>query len=145
MKSPFSFLFRFIKVVGYEPRPTIRITPPQDSSDRRVKVYNFIEAIKVLPTTFTAEEYQSIMSKVNPRLYKSLRETFLVISDDLEKVNGNQRGGARASSRSAEAAEVVEVTPATGANQVASNRGNKRQNSSSGSGSGHSGSKRSQH
>ena len=105
----------------------------------------------MLPTNFTAEEYRSIMSKVNPRLYKSLRETFIVINDDLEKVNGssNQRSGNRSGSRASstvdsEVAEVNEVTPASGPNQQpvgSSSRGSKRQNSSTGS----AGSKRSQH
>ena len=80
-----------VQVIGYQSRPTLRLTPPTDASDRRVKVFNYIEAVKTLPTNFTESEISEIMSKVNPRLYKSLRETFIVISDDLPKVN-KQRG-----------------------------------------------------
>ena len=40
-----------------------------------------------MPTNFTKAEYQSIMSKVNPNLYGKLRELFIVLNDDLEKIN----------------------------------------------------------
>ena len=95
----------------------LRITPPQDASDRRVKVYNFIEAIRTFPTNFTKEEYKSIMSKVNPKLYTKLRETFLVLNDDLEKVNSSSRGKVAADGGN----------PTTGSNQTAlGSRSNKR-------------------
>ena len=100
--------------MGYEPRPLIRITPPQDASDRRVKVFNFVEAIKSLPTNFSKAEFQLIMAKVNPRLYGSLRETFHVLHDDLERVNTSARS------------RPTNVTE-TGANSVAlGTRGSKR-------------------
>ena len=80
-----------VQVVGYEARPLLRITPPQDASDRRGKVYNFIDAIRNLPVNFTKDEKSLIMSRVNPRLYGKLRSLFVVISDDLEKVNKASR------------------------------------------------------
>ena len=81
-----------VQVVGYESRPLIRITPPPESSDRRVKVMNLIEAIRTLPTNFTADKKASIMMKVNPRLYSKLRSLFVVIDDDLEKINRESQG-----------------------------------------------------
>ena len=76
-----------VQVIGFDSRPTIKITPAPEASDRRVRVFNFIEAIKTLPVNFTAEEKSSIMAKVNPRLYSKIRSLFLVLDDDLEKVN----------------------------------------------------------
>ena len=77
----------------------LRISPPQDSNDRRTKVYNFLEAIKTFPTNFSPEEIKVIMSRVNPRLYSRLRELFVVIDDDMEKVNksGRSRPAAQSS------------------------------------------------
>jgi len=41
-----------VQVIGYDPRPLIKITPPAGSSDRRTKVFNYIEACRSLPATF---------------------------------------------------------------------------------------------
>jgi len=35
-------------VSGYESRPMLRLTPPPSSKDKRIKVYNYIEAVNVL-------------------------------------------------------------------------------------------------
>ena len=122
----------------------IRITPPTDASDRRVKVFNYIDAIRVLPTNFTAEERRQIMSKVNPRLYSRLRETFTVIDDDDDKVNSSsRRQGPRTETRTegarADAASPPPAStgsgPVSGSNRTnigSKNRGNKRGNESSG-------------
>ena len=73
------------KVIGYETRPLLKITPAQDATDRRVQSYNFCEAIKVLPSNFTPEEIDQIMKKVSPKLHGKLRPLFSVISDDMVK------------------------------------------------------------
>ena len=78
-----------VQVVGYEARPLIRITPAPEASDKRLKVFSFLEAVKSLPTNFTVDEKAAIMTKVNPRLYGKLRALFIVLDDDLEKVNRN--------------------------------------------------------
>ena len=88
----------FCQVIGYQPRPVLRINPPQGSSDWRVKVYSYIEAISSFPTNFTPAEYRQIMTKVNPKLYNPLRETFLVLNDDLERVNVSSRAPAASAS-----------------------------------------------
>jgi hypothetical protein len=70
------------QVVGYEPRPLLRVTPPKGASERRVRTYNFIEAVKSFPTNFTPAQIAPILKRVNPRLAGQLRSTFVVLSDD---------------------------------------------------------------
>ena len=82
-----------VQVVGYESRPLIHITPPTDASDRRVKSYNFVEAVKTLPTNFTPSEVESIMARVNSKLYKSLRATFIVLDDDMPRPERVKKSG----------------------------------------------------
>ena len=74
-----------VKVINYEPRPTLKLTPPSDASDRRVKNFNFIQAIQNLPTNFTADELDIILKKVSPKLFGRVRALFSVISDDMIK------------------------------------------------------------
>ena len=71
------------RVVGYESRPTIKITPPESSADRRVKVYTYIEAIKKLPTSFASSELRPIVAKARVHFKDKLRQTFVVLSDDM--------------------------------------------------------------
>ena len=60
----------------------LKLTPPSNASDNRPKVYRFVEAVKVLPTSFTASEIDFIFSKINPRLCGHLRSLFVCLSDD---------------------------------------------------------------
>ena len=69
------------KVIGYEPRPLLKITPPESVSSR-VKIYTFIEAISKLPTCFTSSEVQPIISKARSNFRGALRSTFVVLNDD---------------------------------------------------------------
>ena len=71
-----------VQVVGYDPRPRMKITPAANASDRRVLVYNFIQAVKALPTNFSQEELEFIYKKVNPKWSGTLRSTFICLSDD---------------------------------------------------------------
>ena len=72
-----------VQVIGFKPRPLLKITPSSSASDRRIKSFNFIEAVKTLPTNFTASEIQSILQKINnPKLIGRMRSTFVVLSDD---------------------------------------------------------------
>ena len=82
------------KVVGYEPRPVLKLIPAPDSSDPRVQTYNYIEAIKTLPTNFTPEECNDIVTRVSPKLHGKLRSLFSVISDDmLPRGSGRKNSG----------------------------------------------------
>ena len=83
-----------VQVIGYQSRPSIRIMPPSGSKDRRIKNFNFIQAIRSLPTSFTPDQINSIMAKVNPNLYGSLRSVFVVLDDDMPKVH-KARGAER--------------------------------------------------
>ena len=71
-----------VQVVGYEPRPRMKITPAANATDKRVMVYNYIEAVKNLPTTFTSAEEDFIFKKINPKWVGTLRSLFICISDD---------------------------------------------------------------
>ena len=71
------------QVIRYEARPLIKITPPSSSSDRRVKVYNFVEACKNLPSNFSSAEMTPILRRINPDLKGQIRSLFIVLSDDL--------------------------------------------------------------
>ena len=121
--------------MGYEARPLLRISPPQSASDRRTKVFNYIQAVQTLPTNFTPDEYRSIMSRVNPSLYKKLRETFIVLDDDLEKVNVRSPA-IDPNSASEVATDASGSRPLSGANLTSvgsRGRGHKRQPDSPGS------------
>ena len=71
-----------VKVIGYDPRPMIKIVPAQSASDRRVKNFNFVQAVTKLPTNFSAEEVEPILRRINPELCGKIRSLFIVLSDD---------------------------------------------------------------
>ena len=71
-----------VQVVGYEPRPLIKITPPASASNRRVQAYNYCEAVKTLPTNFSAAEIGPIVRRINPKLQGQIKSLFIIISDD---------------------------------------------------------------
>ena len=71
-----------VKVVGYQPRPLIKITPAPSSSDRRIQIYNYVQAVKTLPCSFSAGELEPIMRRINPKLVGQIRSTFIILSDD---------------------------------------------------------------
>jgi hypothetical protein len=70
------------QVIGYESRPLIKIIPPQGASDRRVRTFNYLEAVKFFPTHFTSAELGPILKRINPRLAGQLHALFIVLSDD---------------------------------------------------------------
>jgi len=83
------------KVIGFESRPILRLTPPPESSDRRVKTFTYMEAIRQLPTCFSKKEVDPIISKIDPKFKGKLRSTFVVLSDDDypdKSSRGNKRG-----------------------------------------------------
>jgi len=83
------------KVIGYESRPLIRLTPPPEVSDKRVKTFTYMEAIRSLPTCFSKAEVAPIMLKIDPKFRGKLRATFVVLSDDdytERSTRGSKRG-----------------------------------------------------
>ena len=115
-----------VQVVGYESRPLLRLTPPPEASDRRTKIYNYIEAIRSLPTNFTPAELELIMSKVSPRLNKDLRSVFSVLNDDIPKVNRP----ARPATNSEVAQGQEEPREGSSTSTASTDRGGKRPNPS---------------
>ena len=94
-------------VIGYEPRPVIKIFPPPDASDQRIRTFNYIEAVKNLPTNFPKSEIDPILEKINSKLRGQLRSLFVVISDDMlpqrsvrAQAGSGGAGGLRGSGRS---------------------------------------------
>lgn len=72
------------KVISYEARPMLKITPPSGTSDSRVKNFTYIEAIRKLPVNFTAKELRPILIKAGKRFTNRLRSTFVVLDDDMK-------------------------------------------------------------
>jgi len=82
-------------VSGYESRPMLRLTPPPSSKDKRVKVFNYVEAVTKLPTCFTSLELSSIIPKIESGFSGSLRAVFICLSDDLLRPSfGRSHGSA---------------------------------------------------
>ena len=69
-----------VKVVGYESRPMLKITPAE--SDKRPRSYNYIEAVTKLPVNFTSAELRPIIAKAKIHFRNAIRSTFIVLSDD---------------------------------------------------------------
>ena len=72
-----------VKVIGYQPRPMIKIIPAQSASDRRIMLFNYVEAVTKLPCKFTPAEIDPITRRVNPKLAGQIRSIFVVLSDDV--------------------------------------------------------------
>ena len=72
-----------VQVISYDPRPLIKITPAASASDRRIKVFNYVEAVQNLPCNFTNEEVLPIIRRINPKLLGQVRSLFVVLSDDM--------------------------------------------------------------
>ena len=103
-------------VVGYEPRPLLKLFPAPTATDKRVMTFNFIEAISKLPTCFSAEETAELLKRISPCLHSSLGELFVVVSQD-----SLRRSGQRVGQESASGQEPSNITsgsesssPATG-------------------------------
>jgi hypothetical protein len=78
-----------------------------------VKNFTYIEAIKKMPTNFSAEELRPVLLRAGNRFAGRLRSTFVVLDDDV-KVSRDRRDRAGPSSAAPEAVservdEVEEV------------------------------------
>lgn len=90
-------------VVSYEPRPMLKITPPEAASDKRTKSYDFVEAVQKFPTNFSAKELGHILPKISKHQFGNLRSVFICLSDDLKH-----------KARAPESSEAGEGTTTTG-------------------------------
>ena len=87
-------------MISYEPRPLLKLTPPPNASDSRVKTFNFVQAVKSLPANFSKSERDELLAKVSPRFYGRLRSLFVVISDDMLKPRDKSGQGSSGSGAS---------------------------------------------
>jgi len=69
-------------VVGYEPRPLLKLTPPPEAN-QRVRTLTFIDAVKSLPKTFSSEDLAPIVRAAKASFPGHLKSLFVVISDDM--------------------------------------------------------------
>ena len=113
------------KVIGYLPRPVLKIFPSATATDRRIQTYTFMEAIRVLPTNFSEPELEDLIERIPPKFIGKLRSLFVVLPDDLARLRKKAQGrsasgatgatgasgatpsGASASSDTADEAEVA--------------------------------------
>ena len=71
-----------VKVIGYDPRPVMKVTPASNATDRRVRSYYYVDAVRKFPTNFTPEEITPILRRINPDLAGQIRSLFICLSDD---------------------------------------------------------------
>ena len=101
-------------VIAYESRPLLRLTPAPEARDRRVMTFNFIDAVKKLPASFTRQEIENLMGRISPSLHGNLRSVLVVVSDDMLKkkktVAKKSRAGSITVAPSVDPIEVIEPT-----------------------------------
>ena len=90
------------QVVNYEPRPTMKFTPPSSATDTRPLHFTFIKAVTKLPVDFTLEELTPIyrLAASSSELTGKLRSTFIVLSDDVARELSRNASRATASAAS---------------------------------------------
>ena len=134
-----------VQVISFAPRPLIKITPASAASDRRVLVYNYVEAVQKLPCNFSRDEVAPIIRRLNPKLLGQVRSLFIVLSDDqfraqLKKYESKKPGAGVEAPPSA-------MDTSSGSNQATRSdpgSGNSSGNSSGRDRGAHSGSRRNQ-
>ena len=111
-----------VKVIGYDPRPMLKIVPASSASDRRVKNFNYIQAVTKLPINFPESEFEPILRRINPELSGKIRSLFIILSDDafrkIIRSRQKQATDAPSGSRASVTSESSEVSQATGANEA---------------------------
>ena len=75
------------KVLGYRPRPVLKIFPASDAKDRKIRSYTFMEAVRQLPSDFPAPDLEELIKRVPFKLIGRLRDLFVVLSDDLARLH----------------------------------------------------------
>jgi len=81
-----------MRIVSYESRPSLHLTPPPDSREKKIKRFNFIEAVSKLPTCFSSSEVSTIMKAVGGKFIGKLRSLFVVVNDDMRGVRSSASG-----------------------------------------------------
>lgn len=70
-----------VKVIGFEARPVIRITPPVETR-KRPMTFTFIEAVSKLRLSPTSEELCPIVKRASSWFPGKLRQMFVVLPDE---------------------------------------------------------------
>jgi hypothetical protein len=83
-----------VQVIGYQPRPILRLTPPQGASDRRPKSFNFIQSVQKLSKTLVDSELSEIAKRASAQFPGRLKELFVILNDDMAP-RGRSRPGKR--------------------------------------------------
>ena len=115
-----------VQVIGYQPRPLLKITPPSSAADRRTQTYNYIEAVQSLPVNLPDSEVSPIIRRINPKLKGQIRALFVVLSDDLYRPWPQSAPTQAHSSSSvpAPATQRVATNPGTGTGPQTDSSGN---------------------
>lgn len=71
-----------MQVISHETRTSIKITPAATASDRRIKNFTYVDAVRKLPCNFTPEEVAPIIRRIRPELVGQVRALFVVLCDD---------------------------------------------------------------
>ena len=113
-----------VKVIGYEARPVIKIIPATSAEDRRIKQFNFVEAVTKLPSDFPNSEAEPLLKRINPEKLEKIRSLFIILSDDaFRKLVKDQRPTRSASSgTSVSDADTVSVSGPEPSNQSNSHK-----------------------
>ena len=74
------------------------------------QVFNYVEAVKNLPTNFSNAEITPIINRINPRLVGQIKSLFIVLSDDLYRPRGPPQSSAT-SSRPATTSRALPTVP----------------------------------
>lgn len=69
------------KVRGFDPRPMLVTIPPKGSTGRQ-RIYNFIQAVSLLPANFSDDHLTRIYQVVSSQQPGKLRSLFVVLNDD---------------------------------------------------------------
>jgi hypothetical protein len=72
-----------VQVIGYEPRPVLRLVPPPEASDKRPKTFTFIEAVTKLSSALVDDDLRDLASKASGQFGGRLRELFVILNDDM--------------------------------------------------------------
>ena len=100
-----------VKVIGYDPRPMLKIIPASSASDRRVKNFNYVQAVTKLPTNLPESDLVPILRRINPELSGKIRSLFIVLSDDaFQKIIRSRQKEAASAPGSSSASVTSEVS-----------------------------------
>jgi hypothetical protein len=103
------------QVLGFESRPLLKLTPPPGVADRRVQTYTYIEAIQKLPVNFSSTESSELLKRISPKLHGSLRETLVVVTEDMIRRGGRGRSAGPTQTGTSSQASGSESSPGTSA------------------------------